>query len=51
VGRPHSEASALFAQRVAARLQLSSEQRNSHGICADCERPEEPRRPHAAYSR
>ena len=25
--RPHSEASALFAQRVAARLQLSSEQR------------------------
>src|ERR671919_2099015 len=29
VGRPHSEASALFAQRVAARLQLSSEQRKS----------------------
>ena len=28
-GRPHSEASALFAQRVAARLQLSSEQRKS----------------------
>jgi [protein-PII] uridylyltransferase len=27
--RPHSEASALFAQRVAARLQLSSEQRKS----------------------
>jgi [protein-PII] uridylyltransferase len=29
VGRPHSEASALFAQRVGARLQLSSEQRKS----------------------
>src|SRR5881296_1176271 len=29
VGRPHSEASALFAQRVAARLQLTSEQRKS----------------------
>jgi [protein-PII] uridylyltransferase len=29
VGRPHSEASALFAQRVASRLQLSSEQRKS----------------------
>jgi [protein-PII] uridylyltransferase len=29
VGRPHSEASALFAQRVAARLQLSSDQRKS----------------------
>ena len=29
VGRPHSEASALFAQRVAARLQLSAEQRKS----------------------
>src|SRR5215216_7096342 len=29
VGRPHSEASALFAQRVAARLQLSPEQRKS----------------------
>src|SRR3954466_9032600 len=29
VGRPHSEASALFAQRVAARLQLASEQRKS----------------------
>src|SRR5215469_16184159 len=29
VGRPHSEASALFAQRVATRLQLSSEQRKS----------------------
>src|SRR6266516_356571 len=29
VGRPHSEASALFAQRVAARLQLSSKQRKS----------------------
>src|SRR5207237_10100519 len=28
-GRPHSEASALFAQRVAARLQLSSEPRKS----------------------
>src|SRR6516164_120323 len=28
-GRPHSEASALFAQRVAARLQLSSDQRKS----------------------
>jgi [protein-PII] uridylyltransferase len=27
--RPHSEASALFGQRVAARLQLSSEQRKS----------------------
>src|SRR5438105_1886429 len=27
--RPHSEASALFAQRVATRLQLSSEQRKS----------------------
>jgi [protein-PII] uridylyltransferase len=27
--RPHSEGSALFAQRVAARLQLSSEQRKS----------------------
>ena len=27
--RPHSEASALFAQRVASRLQLSSEQRKS----------------------
>jgi len=27
VGRPHSEASALFAQRVAARLQLTPEQR------------------------
>jgi [protein-PII] uridylyltransferase len=29
VGRPHSEASALFAQRVGSRLQLSSEQRKS----------------------
>src|SRR5438132_324657 len=29
VGRPHSEASALFAQRVAARLQLASERRKS----------------------
>ena len=29
VGRPHSEASALFAQRVATRLQLSSDQRKS----------------------
>src|SRR5438128_6855186 len=29
VGRPHSEASALFAQRVAARLQLASERRTS----------------------
>src|SRR5213596_3670544 len=29
VGRPHSEASALFAQRVAARLQLSSDERKS----------------------
>src|SRR5260370_7880094 len=27
--RPHSEASALFAQRVAKRLQVSSEQRKS----------------------
>src|SRR3712207_5132403 len=27
--RPHAEASALFAQRVAARLQLTSEQRKS----------------------
>ena len=29
VGRPHSEASAFFAQRVGARLQLSSDQRKS----------------------
>src|SRR5213595_2754869 len=35
VGRPHSEASALFAQRVAARLQLSSEQRKSLILLVD----------------
>ena len=77
VGRPHSEASALFAQRVAARLQLSSEQRKSlirlvdHHLTLSMmaqqrnlddpatvmefaqtrERPEKPRRAHAAYSR
>src|SRR2546423_9801014 len=34
-GRPHSEASALFAQRVAARLQLSSEQRKSLILLVD----------------
>jgi [protein-PII] uridylyltransferase len=33
--RPHSEASALFAQRVAARLQLSSEQRKSLTLLVD----------------
>src|SRR5205823_3821614 len=33
--RPHSEASALFAQRVAARLQLSSEQRKSLVLLVD----------------
>src|SRR5881296_1083449 len=33
--RPHSEASALFAQRVAARLQLSSEQRKSVILLVD----------------
>jgi [protein-PII] uridylyltransferase len=35
VGRPHSEASALFAQRVGARLQLSSEQRKSLILLVD----------------
>jgi [protein-PII] uridylyltransferase len=35
VGRPHSEASALFAQRVAARLQLSSDQRKSLILLVD----------------
>jgi [protein-PII] uridylyltransferase len=35
VGRPHSEASALFAQRVAARLQLPSEQRKSLILLVD----------------
>lgn len=35
VGRPHSEASALFAQRVAARWQLSSEQRKSLTLLVD----------------
>ncbi len=33
--RPHSEASALFAQGVAARLQLSSEQRRSLVLLVD----------------
>ena len=33
--RPHSEASALFAQRVAARLQLSSEQRKTLILLVD----------------
>ena len=33
--RPHSEASALFAQRVAARLQVSSEQRKSLILLVD----------------
>ena len=33
--RPHSEASALFAQRVAARLQLSPEQRKSLILLVD----------------
>src|SRR6266511_289411 len=33
--RPHSEASALFAQRVAARLQLSCEQRKSLILLVD----------------
>ncbi|HEU0275317.1 MAG TPA: [protein-PII] uridylyltransferase [Candidatus Udaeobacter sp.] len=33
--RPHSEASALFAQRVASRLQLSSEQRKSLILLVD----------------
>ena len=33
--RPHAEASALFAQRVAARLQLSSEQRKSLILLVD----------------
>src|SRR5881296_1381918 len=33
--RPHSEASALFAQRVATRLQLSSEQRKSVILLVD----------------
>jgi [protein-PII] uridylyltransferase len=35
VGRPHSEASALFAQRVAARLQLSPKQRKSLILLVD----------------
>ncbi|HEY4273162.1 MAG TPA: [protein-PII] uridylyltransferase [Candidatus Udaeobacter sp.] len=35
VGRPHSEASALFAQRVASRLQLSPEQRKSLILLVD----------------
>jgi [protein-PII] uridylyltransferase len=35
VGRPHSEASALFAQRVAARLQLPFEQRKSLILLVD----------------
>src|SRR5947199_2173376 len=35
VGRPHSEASALFAQRVGARLQLSSGQRKSLILLVD----------------
>jgi [protein-PII] uridylyltransferase len=33
--RPHSEASALFAQRVAARLQLSSQERKSLILLVD----------------
>lgn len=33
--RPHSEASALFAQRVASRLQLTSEQRRSLTLLVD----------------
>jgi [protein-PII] uridylyltransferase len=33
--RPHSEASALFAQRVASRLQLSSEQRKALILLVD----------------
>ncbi|MDQ6655796.1 MAG: [protein-PII] uridylyltransferase, partial [Verrucomicrobiota bacterium] len=33
--RPHSEASALFAQRAAARLQLTSEQRRSLTLLVD----------------
>src|SRR5436853_6546279 len=33
--RPHSEASALFAQRVATRLQLSSEERKSLILLVD----------------
>src|SRR6195256_2656176 len=33
--RPHSEASALFAQRVSARLQLSSEQRKALILLVD----------------
>jgi [protein-PII] uridylyltransferase len=33
--RPHTEASALFAQRVAARLQLNSEQRKSLTLLVD----------------
>lgn len=33
--RPHSEASALFAQRVAARLQLSSDERKSLILLVD----------------
>src|SRR5207237_3794283 len=33
--RPHSEASALFAQRIASRLQLSSEQRKSLILLVD----------------
>lgn len=33
--RPHSEASAVFAQRVAARLQLASEQRKSLILLVD----------------
>jgi [protein-PII] uridylyltransferase len=33
--RPHSEASALFAQRVAARLQLSSDQRKALILLVD----------------
>ena len=35
VGRPHSEASALFAQRVATRLQLTPEQRKSLILLVD----------------
>src|SRR5437660_10643868 len=35
VGRPHSEASAPFAQRVAARLQLTPEQRKSLILLVD----------------
>ena len=35
IARPHSEASALFAQTVAVRLQLSSEQRRSLVLLVD----------------